>query len=142
MISWQKKDYGFHFCFSSPVTLNEAEKWRTEVNHAVSQLNEDVFVFADLRKCELIPTECRPIIEEVQTFFRQNGLKRSVVIVGDTIIAMQLKLIAIDTGVREWERYIDASSAPDWEQLGLDWIKHGVDPDTIAKSPASSLEHH
>lgn len=140
MISWHKKDRVFYFTFSSPITLNEVEKWRTEVIQAVSQMNEDVLVFADLRECELIPIECRSIIEEVQSSFRKNGMKRSVVIVGDTITTMQLRLVAIETGIREWERYIDSSVVSDWKQLGMDWLKHNIDPDTIAKSPASSLE--
>lgn len=141
MITWQKKEYGFHFCFSSPITVDEANKWSTEVTHAVSQSRGDCFVFADLRNCGLIPSECKHIIENVQTFFCKNGLKRSVVIVSDPMTTMQMKIVARETGIREWERYIDSSSNPDWEQMGIDWIVHSIDPDNkVERSKATSLE--
>ena len=129
MITWQKKDYGFHFAFSSPITEDEASKWSKEVKHAASQVSTEFYVFVDLRKCILIPPKCRSIIEDTQTFFRQNGMKRSVVIVNEAITAMQLKLVASETKIREWERYIDSSSHPDWEQLGMNWLEHGIEPD-------------
>lgn len=42
---------------------------------------------------------------------------------------MQFKRIAQETGIYQWECYIDEQSDPNWERTGIDWIKNGVDPD-------------
>ncbi len=108
-----------------------------EIKDSVSQLREDYHVFVDLRNCELMPVEVKPIIEVVQTFCKQNGMQRSVLILSNEITAMQLRIVARKTGIQEWERYIDASSNPDWEQLGMNWITDGIDPEGIAKPSVS-----
>ena len=129
MMTWQKKDYGFHFTFSSPITEDEASKWSKEVKQAATQVSTEFYVFVDLRKFILIPPECRHIIEDVQSFFKENGMKRSVVIVNEPITAMQVKLVASETNIRDWERYIESPSNPDWEQQGMNWLEHGIEPD-------------
>ncbi|MGB9500437.1 MAG: hypothetical protein ACKVE4_12015 [Dissulfuribacterales bacterium] len=42
---------------------------------------------------------------------------------------MQFQCIGKETGIYEWERYIDVSSSPDWERIAVDWISKGIDPD-------------
>lgn len=143
VINWQKKEYGFHFTFSSPITSGEADRWRAEIKQAVSQLREDYHVFVDLRNCELIPFECKTIIEDAQTFCKENGMWRSVLILSDEVTAMQLKILAKKTGIYEWERYVVSSLNPDWEQLGMNWILHAIDPDAAhAPGPVPSKPGH
>jgi hypothetical protein len=42
---------------------------------------------------------------------------------------MQFKRIAKETGIYQWERYIDSNANPTWEQAGVDWLVKGTDPD-------------
>ncbi len=56
-------------------------------------------------------------------------MARSAVILANAMTAMQFKRIAKETGIYEFERYIDASSVADWEKVGIDWISNKVDPD-------------
>ncbi len=42
---------------------------------------------------------------------------------------MQFKRIARETGIDQWERYINASATPNWEQVGIDWLTRAADPD-------------
>jgi hypothetical protein len=42
---------------------------------------------------------------------------------------MQFKKIAKETGIDQWERYIDASSNPNWEDAGLNWIASSKEPE-------------
>ncbi len=140
MVIWKKKDFGFHFTLSSPLTSDEVDRWRTEVEQAVRQMRGGFRVFVNMVDCELIPAEGKPILEDLQIFCKENGMIRSVVILGDDITVMQMKLVAKKTGIYEWERYIDASSHPDWEELGMNWIINGIDPDGIAKPLVSCIK--
>jgi hypothetical protein len=42
---------------------------------------------------------------------------------------MQFRIIAKKTGIYQWERYIFSSDNPNWEQMGMDWLLHAIDPD-------------
>lgn len=68
-------------------------------------------------------------MEEGQKLFKQKGMTRSVVILNSPIVTVQFKRIAKETGIYNWERYLDASSTPDWEQKGRRWLTDGIDPD-------------
>ena len=54
---------------------------------------------------------------------------RSVVIMDSLGIKLQFKRLSKESGIDEWERYIDSSSVNNWEELGLKWIKYSKDPE-------------
>ena len=54
----------------------------------------------------------------------------------DHIVTEVIK-IAKETGIYEWERYIDVTAQPGWEQIALDWILNAVDPDHSKKKIVS-----
>jgi len=56
-------------------------------------------------------------------------MSKSVVILANTVTKMQFKRIGKETGIYQWERYIDEVSNPNWEKAGVDWIQNGIDPD-------------
>ena len=64
-----------------------------------------------------------------QKLYKQKGMERSAVILASAIITSQFKRLAHDSGIYAWERYIDASSHPDWEKIAENWISKGIDPD-------------
>lgn len=135
MLTWEKENYGLRFTFADPLTLEETEQWRDAVRALVPELSEGFGVFVDMRQMELIPPVCKPIIEEIQIFCKRNGLGRSVLILAEELTALQLKVIASRTGVREWERYIIASKTADWERIGVDWLVNAVEPESRVQQP-------
>ena len=70
--------------------------------------------------------------EVEQKLFKAKGMQRSVVILSSAAIVMQFKRMAKETGIYEWERYIDASKHPDYEKPAVDWLTKGIDPDKEA----------
>jgi hypothetical protein len=56
-------------------------------------------------------------------------MERSVVILSNTVTTMQFKRIAQETGIYQWERYIDASKTQNWEGIGKKWLVNAIDPD-------------
>lgn len=128
MITWEKEEYGFYFGFHSPVTLEDALKWADDVRRLVPEHGRPFCVFADFRTCELLPPASKLVIGEMQRFCLENGMQRSVVILNDKITVMQMALVARTSGIYDGERYIDATTVPNWEQLGLDWLIKGIDP--------------
>jgi hypothetical protein len=42
---------------------------------------------------------------------------------------MYAKRFAKETGIYEWERYLNARGDTSWKQKALDWVVKGIDPD-------------
>jgi hypothetical protein len=134
MYQIKKESYGPHLTFSGHIPKQEMEQWLSDSKEIIKTLPDEFVVFVDMRDMELLPPESRPIMVVGQEYYRVNGMQRSVVILKDKITKMQFKGIAKETGISEWERYIDANAEPNWEQVAMDWVLDCVDPDDKSKT--------
>jgi hypothetical protein len=60
--------------------------------------------------------------------YQKAGLERSVVILADAVTSMQFKRLAKQSGIDAFERYIDASTTPNFKEIGLDWLINKKEP--------------
>ena len=131
MIKIKRTEFGIHLTFAGLPQRRETEQWLEDSKPVLAEMSGGFGVFVDMRELILLPPESQPALREGQTMYRESGMVRSVVILRDELILMQFKRIAKQTGIYEWERYIDSESEPNWEQVGLDWLVDGIDPDKI-----------
>lgn len=129
MYAIKKESYGYRLTFSDFIKLEEMAKWVEESSSVLASAPSKFGVFVDMRGLKPLPQESKTEMEKGQKLFKQKGLERSVVIVDNDLLKMQFQKIAKDSGIYQWERYIATSSTPDWEAVGLEWIKHAKDPD-------------
>jgi hypothetical protein len=61
-------------------------------------------------------------MQQRQNHFRSKGMARSVVILAGSIVTLQFKRIANETGIYEWERYLDGSAVPTWYCPQYIWV--------------------
>ncbi len=128
MIYILKKTYGYKILKSGIISVQDVEKFQAESELNLAQNNEKFSVFVDMRKVEILPAECKDLMYKGQRLYKQMGMERSVVIVADSVTAMQLQLLAKKTEIHEFERYIDASTNQNWEEEGLGWLLHTKEP--------------
>ncbi len=141
MYKIRKKPYGYHLTFSGLIDVDEMEEWVTELIDVLATADEKYGVFVDMRNLEILPPESQPAMKRGQKLAKKLGMVRSVVILSDEVTTMQFKRIAKETGIYEWERYIDAGTEPNWEEIGLAWVIEGADPDKrLAVSPEQKTE--
>ena len=134
MYKIDKKSYGPHLTLSGFIPQQELEQWLADSKELIKLFPDEFVVFVDMREMELLAPESRPAMIDGQRYYRAHGMQRSVVILKDKITMMQFKGIAKETGIYEWERYIDANAEPNWEQVAMDWILDAVDPDDKSKT--------
>ncbi|MCK5077854.1 MAG: hypothetical protein KAR38_15835, partial [Calditrichia bacterium] len=85
----------------------------------------------DMRSLKPLPKDSQETMESGQKLFKEKGMQRSAVIVNNALLALQFKRLAKESGIYEWERYLDASKLPDWENIATNWLKNGTDPDKL-----------
>lgn len=129
MYTIEKKNFGFYFTFGGFIKKDEMEQWAQEVEKAFAKQRGPFGLFVDMRTLKPLPTDSQEVMVKTQKLSKQIGMVRAVVILNDALTTMQFKRLAKASGVYEWERYIDASSTPNWEQVGLKWVVDGTDPD-------------
>ncbi len=129
MYSIEKKDYGFKLTFSDFIKADEMARWVDESKKALAGAPKEFGIYVDMRTLKPLPAESQKVMETGQKLYKQKGMTRSVVILSSATLTMQFKGIAKETGIYSWERYIDASKTSNFEKVGVDWIKNGIDPD-------------
>lgn len=129
MYKIDKKLYGYYLTFGGFIPKDEMDKWVKDSEKALAGQSGKFGVFVDMRTLKPLPPDSQESMKTGQKLYKTKGMQRSVVILNDSVTTMQFKRIAKETGIYEWERYIDASKTINWEQVGVDWIKDGKDPD-------------
>ncbi len=129
MYNIEQRKYGIRLTFGGFIQKDEMDHWVADFIPVVDKQGGKYTVFVDMRTLKPLPPEAQESMEKGQKYALQKGMIRSVVILDNAVTTSQFKRIAKKTGIYEWERYIDATAEPNWEQIGLDWIVKSVDPD-------------
>ena len=129
MYKIEKQDYGYKLTFGDFINEDEMKKWVEESKSALLTSPNSFGVFVDMRTLRPLPAEAQKHMQDGQKLYKSKGMTRSVVILANSVTKMQFKRIGQETGIYQWERYIDESSNPNWEKAGINWITNGIDPD-------------
>lgn len=130
MFRIEKTDFGFHITLSGTIRADEMivlyEKIISELPETPQQ---EIKVYVDIRNLEILDDWARRFLVEGQAVCKRKGMVRSVVIYNDPEITKQIKQMAKHSRIDAFERYLDASTIKDFEQVGMAWLLEGKDPD-------------
>ncbi len=129
MTNIEKKEFGFIITFGGSISVDEMESWVNDSKQALTPQNSPFGVIVDMRELSPLSPGAKDKMQEGQILYKEKGMNRSAVIVSQGFLATQFRMIAQQTGIYEWERYIDSANNPNWEEIAIDWIKKGKDPD-------------
>jgi len=129
MFKIDRENYGYKLTFSGTIKADEMEQWVEESKKELASQAGKFGVFVDMRNLKPLDESAQKKMEAGQKLYKQKGMERSVVVLDSALLTMQFKRIAKETGIYDWERYINAAVTPNWEEVGINWITKGVDPD-------------
>ena len=129
MYKIERKNYGFKLTFGDFIKATEMEQWVKESEKQIQSQVGKFGVFVDMRTLKPLPQDAQEQMEKGQKMYKGKGMERSVVILDSPVTTMQFKRLAQQSGIYQWERYIDASKTSDWEKIGEAWLKSAEDPD-------------
>jgi len=129
MYTIQKTEFGLHVVFDGFLQRNEMEKWKAEVESTINGRRNEFGAMVDLRGAKAFPADAQEVLFDAIRKLRERGLGRQSVIVASPIIKIQATRMAKHLGMYEVVRFLDSSSIENWEQVGIDWAAHGIDPD-------------
>ncbi len=129
MYQIQKNGYGYKLTFSDFISAEEMKCWADDSKITLQNHYGKFGVLVDMRTLKPLNSEAQEIMVSGQKVFKEKGMERSAVILSSALVTGQFKRLAQSSGIYQWERYIDASTHPDFEKKAEDWIRFGSDPD-------------
>jgi hypothetical protein len=123
-------DFGYRLTFGGIVSGDEMKKWWEDSVAMLAKGPDRFSVFVDMHQLETMSRQAQMQLEEGQRHYKNQGMVRSVVILSRPVIKRQLEILAKASGIHHWERYIDASTTPDWEERAMAWLKCAIEPES------------
>jgi hypothetical protein len=130
MYKIEKRPSGYILFFSGVINPDEMQRWCEDSKITLMGETSSSFgVIIDMKDLQPLSLESSNIMKQGQKLFKEKGMKRSAVILNSPKICSQFKNIAIQSRIYVTERYIDASAVSNPEEVAIDWVKEGIDPD-------------
>lgn len=129
MYKIEKQSYGYQLTFEGFIKSDEMQKWVEESKKALIGVANGFGVLIDMRSLKALPPDSQEYMQHGQKLYKDKGMARSCVVVSSQVTLMQFQRIAKETGIYEWERYVNASATADWEKVAIGWIDKSIDPD-------------
>ncbi len=129
MYKVEKTVYGSRITLGGTLTLEEAQQFSAEVAELRASAPGPRGSIVDIRT--LVPPESKvvEIITQALGQAEASGVTRVAILVNSPVVKGQAIQVAFLAEAVELIRYFDVSKIENWEELSLDWIVNGVEPD-------------
>jgi hypothetical protein len=128
MYKIERRPSGYLLTFGGVIEDKEMKRWVDESARALAKETQAFSVVVDMRTLAPLQPQVQQLMVEGQNLYKGKGMTRSAVIVSNAVTAIQFKRLAKESGIYQWERYLDGAQA-NCQQLAIGWAKDGVDPD-------------
>ncbi len=121
-------DYGLHLVFNGFVSPDEVTQMNTEIERAVTGLQEGFGVLVDMRANRAFSNEVAELLKTQVGIVKERGMSRAAVVLQSAIMTLQARRITTETEATLIIRFIDSSANSNWEKTAIDWITKGTEP--------------
>ena len=126
----EAESWGVIITFAENVTPEEARRYDEDLVPIRAKLaGKQWGVICDCQNLGVLQPGAQEILKKSQEDGKKSGMLRSCVILAAPIPIMHAKRFAKETGIYEWERYLNGHTNPNWKQQALDWVIKGIDPE-------------
>jgi hypothetical protein len=129
MYKIEKRLSGFLLTFSGSIQREEMNRWLEESKGQLASTVGSFGVIIDMRSLAPLSGETQEVMVEGQGMYRKKGMQRSAVILANAVVTQQFRRLALNSGIAQFERYIDASQHPDWSAAAIRWVRDGISPE-------------
>ena len=124
----ERTDYGFHLTFGGFIDAEQMQGWLDQSRQELAEVAPPFGVIVDMRTLIPLHPDAQQIMEKGQALYRESGMQRSAVILNHPVTTIQFQRLARQSGISEWERYIDASTDFNWQETARQWVEEGEEP--------------
>lgn len=133
MYTIERKYYGLRITMGNQYAPDEIERYVKEKEEALREFEGGYSLLVDLR------TAIPPNQEEAE-FLRKSqakmdaGLIRQAWVIHSPVVRQRANQLVVTGPIKDRTRIIDSSASEDWEEIAMNWILYGTEPDSHVKS--------
>lgn len=120
--------FGFRITFAGRMDEAELREWIAESRSVLREAPDEFSVLVDMRKLQVLGEDEQELMREGQERYREAGMQRSLVLLNSAILTLQFRRLAKESGIYEYERYVNTEIVENWKRPALEWLVNGVDP--------------
>ena len=130
MYKIEKQTYGLRITIAGDFISNEIIGLTHELKAIAGTLTQPFSLLVDAREMMTMDNSVIQLATECQRVVKECGRQYTAIVLNSPVIRNQVERISIETGSTDAIRYIFADNTDDWEKVALDWILHGIEPDS------------
>jgi hypothetical protein len=128
MYDIERTDFGYELTFGGQMDREELLEWRAESEETVANTPGSFGTLVNMRDLDTLDDDAQEVMVETQHDYREWGMERSAVLVDSATTKLQFRRLAKESGIYEWERYVDTETFDNPRSVALSWIRDGDDP--------------
>jgi hypothetical protein len=128
MYDIERTEFGYELTFGGQMDRDELLEWRAESEDTVANTPGSFGTLVNMRDLDALDDDAQEVMVETQHDYREWGMERSAVVVDSATTKLQFRRLAQESGIDEWERYVDTETFDDPRAAALAWIRDGVEP--------------
>jgi len=121
--------FGFELTFSGRLDRGDLEDWREASEQKIEGADGSFGVLVNMRDLKTLDDDAQEVMVDTQHAYREWGMDRSAVVLDSATTKLQFQRLARESGIDEWERYVDTDTFDDPRDAALAWIRDGEEPD-------------
>jgi hypothetical protein len=129
MYDIEETSFGFELTFGGRMDRDELLDWRADSEAVVADGPDSFGVLVNMRDLATLDDDAQAVMVDTQHDYREWGMERSAVLLDSATTKLQFQRLARESGIDEWERYVDDESFDDPRAVALDWVNDGVEPE-------------
>ena len=142
MYKIEKTAYGLRVTMGGVYSANEIRTYIEEKEKLISEITGPFSMLVDLRSAIPPDRHDQKLLEESQIRMKRQNLLRMAIITRSPVVHMRGNQIAIDAGIDDRTRIINATAISEWETLALEWIVDGIEPElSVDSEPWPDRKH-
>jgi hypothetical protein len=127
MYEIRRTDYGLHIVIGGVYAKGEIAAYIAEKEKIASDIQGPYSMLVDLRTAIPPSQDDAKLLQESQARQKDNNLRRMAIIVISPVLKECARQVSFLSGMADSTRIFNATTAPNWEQLALNWILQGED---------------
>jgi hypothetical protein len=128
MYDIERTEFGYELTFGGQMDREELLEWRAESEETVANTPGSFGTLVNMRDLDALDDDAQDVMVETQHDYRDWGMERSAVVVDSATTKLQFRRLAKESGIDEWERYVDTETFDDPREAALSWVRDGVEP--------------
>ncbi len=129
MYKFEKQDFGLKLTISGDLTEQEISGMTVELKSLVGAIRQPFSIFVDAREVMTLNQSVFHLLSECQRIVKDAGRQSAAIVVNSPILKSQGQRITLDSGSTEAVRFIYSDKTEGWEEVAMDWILNGIEPD-------------